>query len=273
MQNPQIGWHYSTLKYETVVNRDIKNMPYFNVISQVFTKSPLKNSGITLNREILNVASTTFVHSQYLLNFLNPTEYYRTSLIEDLIFVGNNSKSGVVLHLGKNVNKLTLSECIDLFANEINYVIKTANVKCKLILETSTKAKNGNDVFYDIGSLAMLDAKLKHLLKEDYSKIGYCIDTAHIWASGYNIQTNFDGFISMFENKIGKPSLIHLNDSKAEIGSCRDLHEQVGQGCIYKHVKTGLNNIINYSITNDIPIIIESHGNRTEEYNLITSFF
>ena len=61
-----------------------------------------------------------------------------------------------------------------------------------------------------------------------------CIDTAHIFAAGYDITTDYDGVIRHFDDTVGlkKLKMMHLNDSKAPLGSHRDRHELIGEGQI-----------------------------------------
>lgn len=85
----------------------------------------------------------------------------------------------------------------------------------------------------------------------------YCIDTCHIFTSGYDIRTktNFKKYISQFNKyiNINNIGLIHLNDSYYELNSRLDKHENIGYG------KIGKNLIFIYEYFNkhNIPIIME----------------
>jgi len=65
-------------------------------------------------------------------------------------------------------------------------------------------------------------------------RVGVCADTAHIFAAGYDIITDYDGVMSRFDDVIGlhRLRMMHLNDSKAPLGSRRDRHELIGEGAI-----------------------------------------
>jgi deoxyribonuclease-4 len=67
-------------------------------------------------------------------------------------------------------------------------------------------------------------------------RVGFCLDTAHAWGSGINLADPIaaDAFLADFDARIGLDRLvmIHLNDSKAELGSLHDRHEHVGAGRI-----------------------------------------
>jgi deoxyribonuclease IV len=65
-------------------------------------------------------------------------------------------------------------------------------------------------------------------------RVGVCLDTAHVWASGYDLAQDYEGVWSRFGDVIGMERLrfLHLNDSKAALGSHRDRHELIGEGAI-----------------------------------------
>jgi deoxyribonuclease IV len=66
------------------------------------------------------------------------------------------------------------------------------------------------------------------------TRIGVCLDTAHVFAAGYAIGDDYDGVWARFEDTIGRDRLgmLHLNDSKAPFGSKKDRHELIGEGAI-----------------------------------------
>ncbi len=70
-------------------------------------------------------------------------------------------------------------------------------------------------------------------LVENKDRIGVIIDTCHIWDAGYDLN-DVDGVINEFDKIIGLNFLkgLHVNDSKNELGSAKDRHENIGQGFI-----------------------------------------
>jgi deoxyribonuclease IV len=73
-------------------------------------------------------------------------------------------------------------------------------------------------------------------LVEDKDRISVCIDTAHIWAAGYDIKNpdTYNNVIKDFDNIIGINRLkcFHMNDSKKNLGSRVDRHDHIGRGMI-----------------------------------------
>ena len=70
----------------------------------------------------------------------------------------------------------------------------------------------------------------------DTSRVGVCFDTCHAFAAGYDL-SSLDGVkktVSDFDKNIGLENLylIHLNDSKGNVGNCLDRHEHIGKGKI-----------------------------------------
>lgn len=66
------------------------------------------------------------------------------------------------------------------------------------------------------------------------ARVGVCLDTAHVWAAGYDLVGDYDGVWQRFGDVLGFQQLgcLHLNDSKARLGSHLDRHELIGEGTI-----------------------------------------
>ena len=67
-------------------------------------------------------------------------------------------------------------------------------------------------------------------------RVGFCLDTAHAWGAGYRLSDPevTDEVLDAFDARIGigRLKMVHLNDSKSELGSRNDRHEHVGAGQI-----------------------------------------
>ena len=65
-------------------------------------------------------------------------------------------------------------------------------------------------------------------------RVGVCLDTAHVWAAGYDLVNGYDTVMQQFGDIIGFDLLgcLHLNDSKAALGSHIDRHDLIGEGSI-----------------------------------------
>ena len=103
---------------------------------------------------------------------------------------------------------------------------------------------------------------LQELLKTTKSKrVGVCIDTCHLFASGYDMRTakSYEKTMQELDDRIGVDRVfaLHLNDSKHELGSRRDRHEHIGEGEIGK---AGFRALVNDERWKDRPGLLETPG-------------
>ncbi|HEY9701929.1 MAG TPA: deoxyribonuclease IV [Allocoleopsis sp.] len=245
---------------------------------QIFTKSPIRYGSVKINAVDREEAKKYLkyneiflvIHGQYILNFCKKTEkvlWAIDSVVEDLIFLDilledNDSHlpSGVIIHMGKDTENLGKEICMKNFAYAISSVfnkISTNNHKVNLILETSVKSKN--DMFYTIQDLS----KLYNSLQENIRKrVKFCVDTCHIFASGYNISQvdQMKKYFDDFDSEIGINNIIviHLNDSKNKVNSGLDRHENIGDGHIFGENLDSLRYLLQLAEKNKIPVITET---------------
>ena len=92
---------------------------------------------------------------------------------------------------------------------------------------------------------------------EEGIKIGVCMDTCHVFDSGYDIVNNLDGVLAEFDKIIGLEYLkaLHLNDSMNPMGSHKDRHQKIGEG--YVGIKT-FENIVNNKFLKELSMCLET---------------
>ncbi|KAK1832898.1 DNA-lyase 1 [Podospora conica] len=94
---------------------------------------------------------------------------------------------------------------------------------------------------------------------DDRSRVGVCIDTCHAFAAGYDLRTpaTFAATMAEFDRVVGLRYLraLHLNDSKAPLGSHRDLHANIGTGFVGLR---GFHNVMNYEGFEGLPMVLET---------------
>lgn len=208
---------------------------------QIFLRSPMRNGPIKLKEKDVEKSSQYLrenemrlvVHSSYLLNFSKPVEANEASfstIIGDLQFADNLEAIGCIIHMGKHL-KLSVDDAFDNYIASVNKICEEKNSNSLLILENS--AHQGTEIGYSIDHLARIYDGITEANRE---KIGFCLDTCHAFAAGYNFceEDGVTGFFEEFEEKIGleKVVCIHLNDSKKKCNSCVDRHERLGVGMI-----------------------------------------
>lgn len=208
---------------------------------QIFTKSnrqwlskkitPTEIDEFKKSQKKYNINSV-IAHCSYLLNLGSPKKEVQiksiTALLEELSRCELLGIPYLVLHPGARLSS-DLEACIKTIAHNIDAALQKSNGKTMLLLETM--AGQGSTV----GATFEEIAQIRNLSKEKI-KIGVCLDTCHVFAAGYdfttkatyqNLWNNFDSIIGIKNLKV-----IHINDSKKELSSNVDRHEEIGKGKI-----------------------------------------
>jgi deoxyribonuclease-4 len=218
-------------------------------------KAFLKNNNIKL-----------FIHSILTLNYCkDPTSLRNkwgiTNIVYDIISAKKIGASGVVLHMGSyKTEKINISyeECIKNFVKSLIIILKeTSSTKIEILLETPVARKfmicGNNQLFLQLYNKIPLEFR---------KRIKFCIDTQHIFASGYNIRNMniLKDYFDQFNKLIGLKNikLVHLNDSKNEFNVKVNRHESIGKGFIFSNNKKPLKYILQLCKKNKIPIVLET---------------
>ena len=218
---------------------------------------------------------TLIIHSIYLLNFCKfpPTsgriQYQHANIQYDLKNGALIGAQCVVLHIGFK-NELTEDEALNNLVSNINYIIKHMPEGISLALETS--ACRGTEMGCTLEQLSNIWKRIKHNNKtgkkdsRNNSHVGFVIDTAHIFSSGYDI-TNVTGitdYLKQFNKLIGLDNicLFHINDSRYKLGEKKDEHKGIGFGNIYNTPEgiQALKYIKTLCLKKKIPMILETHS-------------
>ena len=189
------------------------------------------------------------VHAPYIVNLANFNNFdfsvsFLTNEVERCSQLGMKY---LVLHPGSAVNT-SREEAIKNIAKGLNLILDN-DYDVTILLETM--AGKGNEVgktFEEISSIINL-VKFK-------DKIGVCLDTCHLNDAGYDVN-NFDNLLDEFDKIIGidKIGCVHVNDSKNDINTHKDRHENFGFGTI--GFDTLINIIYNKRLEN-VPKILET---------------
>jgi deoxyribonuclease-4 len=209
---------------------------------QIFTKSsrqwaakPYTKEEIEqfkVNRKDTGI-STVIAHDSYLLNLGSPDTALRSrsvaAFIDELERCEILGVSNLVAHPGAHVGTgevegiKTIAKSLD----EVHTACPGYNVKITLEI-TAGQGSNLGYRFEQIRSI--IDAT------KQSERLRVCFDTEHAFAAGYDIRTK-DGYertFTQFDETIGIKLLVafHLNDSKKELNSRVDRHENIGKGFI-----------------------------------------
>jgi deoxyribonuclease-4 len=211
---------------------------------QLFVKSsnqwrakPLSQEEITRfkkERERTGVGPAV-AHSSYLINIGSPDDaLYEKSRDALRIEYERCVQLGIeylVFHPG--AHKDSGAEAgIERIAKAMDWILeKVPNEETMLLLETTAGA--GSHIGSTFEELKAILDRLDH-----GDRAAVCMDTCHIFSAGYDIRTEsaFKATMNAYDSVLGRPSLkaIHFNDSKFDIGTHKDRHEQIGKGFIGK---------------------------------------
>lgn len=212
------------------------------------------------------------IHDSYLINLAHPG---RDALIKSRDAFSDEMKRAnslgvayLVFHPGSHL-KTTEAEGISRIVESLNVVLRDLpDNHVMLLLETT--AGQGDHLGYRFEQLAEIIS-----MTEQKARVGVCYDTAHSFAAGYDLRTKktygqtfkeFDGIVGLNKLKV-----FHLNDSKGDLGSRIDRHENVGKGFLGMEPFRFL---INDSRFREHPMILETPGgdkHYKENLNLLRS--
>jgi apurinic endonuclease APN1 len=202
---------------------------------------------IALFRAACRNLSKRFVHASYRINLADPTTTHHPALKQELYWTRKLHFNHIVLHPG---SAASCSSGIDALARTLNTL--TASTKgIQFVLENVAFAAPSIG-----GSLEDLQAIRSKLDKPEC--VGFCIDTAHAHAFGYNLATpaGRKEFINLLGTTIGYESiaLIHINDTESSLGAQHDIHCRLGAGTL------GIEALKEFSLDTrlqHIPLILE----------------
>ena len=176
---------------------------------------------------------SVFAHANYLVNLAatNPQFHANSirALSEELVRADQLELPFLVLHPGAHLGageQAGLEKIVD----SINDVFrKIPKVKTKIALEIT--AGQGSCIGHRFEHLAHIMQNVR-----EPERLGVCLDTAHLFAAGYDISSerSIRKTFREFDRIIGRDRLvaIHVNDSKTDRGSRVDRHEHIGKGRI-----------------------------------------
>ena len=193
------------------------------------------------------------VHAPYIINIgnsQNPDTFdlgvrFLRSEIDRTEAIGSRQ---IVLHPGAHVGAGT-EKGIEKIIEGLNEVLSSED-KVQIALETM--AGKGSECGKSFEELAMIIDGVTH-----NDKLSICFDTCHTHDAGYPIVEDFDGVLNEFDKIIGLDRLkvLHINDSKNEVGMRKDRHENIGFGHIGFNA---LSYIVHHPQLTHVPKILET---------------
>jgi deoxyribonuclease-4 len=233
---------------------------------QIFNQSPRRWKPTVYGEEAVaafrlamaeSPIEAVLIHAVYLLNCASADRDVRTKSLTSLVHslqTGDRIGAGaVVLHPGSA--KAGDAKRAVARAGETIRAALTESEDCALHLENTAGA--GGTLGRSIDELAaLLD------VSGGDRRLGLCLDSCHLFASGYDIRTpaGTDAVVAEVATKIGLERLgsLHLNDSQAALGSGRDRHANIGHGEIGD---AGCAAFLSAGAFAELPCVLETPGN------------
>ncbi|HLD27362.1 MAG TPA: deoxyribonuclease IV [Patescibacteria group bacterium] len=249
-----------------LVNAPARSKEIGGEVFQMFSRSPRGGSAPKLTSEVVkqfkaemkkNHQAEAYIHTPYYINLAstnNRIRYGSISVIrEELERASSLGVKYVMTHLG-SANDLSRHRAIKEVALGLKKILDGYAGSAIFLMENSAGSGNvvGNE-FEELGAI------IKGVPRQARDRLAVCFDTCHAFASGYDLRDkkSLNQTLAQFDKIIGLPrlKLIHLNDSKTDLGGHIDRHEHIGQGKIGLE---GFKQIVNHPQLKKINLILET---------------
>ena len=216
---------------ERGVARGCRAIQIFNQSPRMWRATAYRGEDVAAFREAMRASpvDAVLIHAVYLLNCASDDPDIRAkslaSLTHSLRVGAEIGCSGVVLHPG-SAKTGDVASAIARAGETIREALADSE-GCPLHLENTAGAG---------GTLGRSIEELAQLIEASGGdrRLGLCLDSCHLFASGYDIRTvaGMDATVAEIAAKVGLERLgsLHLNDSQTALGSNRDRHANVGEG-------------------------------------------
>ncbi|WP_435334991.1 deoxyribonuclease IV [Haloarchaeobius sp. TZWWS8] len=227
---------------------------------QIFTTSPrvwkdpdIAEEDVEKFRELSdeNDVGPWVIHSSYLVNLCTPKEDLReksiASMQKEVDAAARLGIPYVNVHLGAHTGA-GVDQGLDNAASALDELDIPDGVTVLIESDAGSGTKLGGDFQH-----------LADVLDRCDQDLDVCLDTAHVFAAGYDLSTPaaVDETMQEFDDVVGIEHLrcVHLNDSKHECGTNKDEHALIGEGLIGED---GMRAFINHEMIRDVPLVLET---------------
>ena len=237
-RTPSLGTHVSSAgRIDKAVDRAVElgaeSFQIFGAAPQMWRRKQHPDEDTESYRAKFREAklNSSFIHAVYLINLASPDDdLLRKStdtLTAELDLASRIGADGVIFHVGSHMGSGFDHALPRIAAGMLEALDRTPD-DALLLLENNAGA--GRSVGSSFAELSAIMNAVNH------PRVRICLDTCHAHAAGYNVATiaGLKQMVDEFQQELGADSLvaIHANDSKTELGSGKDRHENIGQGAI-----------------------------------------
>ena len=195
---------------------------------------------------------TLVAHAPYTINPCSKDErtreFARMTLADDLKRMEHIPGNVYNFHPGSHTGQ-GIETGICQIAETLNAIL-TPDIRTTVLLETMSG--KGSEVGSRFEELREIIDRV-----ELSDKLGVCLDTCHVSDAGYDIADDPDGVLTAFDRVIGLDRLraVHVNDSLNPVGSHKDRHARIGEGCLGAEA---LGRVVRHPALQGLPFVLET---------------
>ena len=199
-----------------------------------------------------NGFGTLVAHAPYTINPCSKDEhtreFARMTLADDLKRMEHLPGNVYNFHPGSHTGQ-GMETGIGQIAETLNAIL-TPGLRTTVLLETMSG--KGSEVGSRFEELREIIDRV-----ELSDKLGVCLDTCHVSDAGYDIADDLDGVLTEFDRVIGLDRLraVHVNDSLNPVGSHKDRHARIGEGCLGAEA---LGRVVRHPALQGLPFVLET---------------
>ena len=199
-----------------------------------------------------NGFGTLVAHAPYTINPCSKDErtreFARMTLADDLRRMEHIPGNVYNFHPGSHTGQ-GIEAGICQIAETLNAIL-TPDIRTTVLLETMSG--KGSEVGSRFEELREIIDRV-----ELSDKLGVCLDTCHVSDAGYDIADDPDGVLAEFDRVIGLDRLraVHVNDSLNPVGSHKDRHARIGEGCLGAEA---LGRVVRHPALQGLPFVLET---------------
>ena len=199
-----------------------------------------------------NGFGTLVAHAPYTINPCSKDErtreFARMTLADDPRRMEHIPGNVYNFHPGSHTGQ-GMETGIGQIAETLNAIL-TPDIRTTVLLETMSG--KGSEVGSRFEELREIIDRV-----ELSDKLGVCLDTCHVSDAGYDIADDPDGVLAEFDRVIGLDRLraVHVNDSLNPVGSHKDRHARIGEGCLGAEA---LGRVVRHPALQGLPFVLET---------------
>ena len=196
------------------------------------------------------------VHALYLVNLASPNDDFYEKSVETMRRTVETScaigAEGVVLHVGSHQGA-GLEAAMERVVPALASVLEPCSDDTWVLMENTAGA--GGTIGRSIDELESIFERLGR-----HPRLGICLDSCHLYASGWDVtdRSELDRLLEEIDSTFGldRVRALHVNDSKAPLGSNRDRHDNVLEGVMGERLGV----FLSHPALQGLPAVLEVPG-------------